>query len=87
MDMPVPDDVAKQLARAVKLLSKWRDERDRLIVEAHRASGGPREIARLAGVSHPTVIQIVRKSRAEDVSDETSEANERKPEAPRPEPH
>jgi hypothetical protein len=69
--VPVPEDVAKRLTRAVKLLSKWRDERDRLIVEAHNAGGGPREIARLAGVSHPTVIQIVRNSDAAVASHES----------------
>jgi transposase len=65
MGVPVPDDVAKRLSRAVRMLSKWRDERDRLVVEAHDAGGGPREIARLAGVSHPTVIQIVRRADTE----------------------
>jgi hypothetical protein len=68
--MPVPDDLARRLSRAARLSSKWRTERDRLIVEAHRAGGGVREIARLAGLSHPTVIEIVRGARQDEPSEE-----------------
>jgi hypothetical protein len=64
--VPVPDELAKRLSRAARLSTKWRAERDRLIIAAHDAGGGVREIARLAGVSHPTVIEIVRGARQDE---------------------
>ena len=56
----VPGDLAKRLQRAAKNQTKWRDERDDLIRAAYEAGGGVREIARLAGLSHPGVMRILR---------------------------
>ena len=59
--MPVQPDLAKKLAAVAASASKATVQRDRLIVEAYRAGGGLREIARLAGMSHPGVLRIIRR--------------------------
>lgn len=57
--------MARRLKREAAKLDAAREERDRLIVEAVHAGGGVREVARLAGLSHPSVLAIVRKAQDE----------------------
>jgi hypothetical protein len=59
--MPVQPDLARKLAAVAAAAVKSTAERDRLIVEAYQAGGSLREIARLAGLSHPGVLRIVRR--------------------------
>ncbi len=62
---PVPVDPAlsKRLARASQKAKDYTVERNRLIVEAHAAGGGVREIARLVGLTHPAVLRILAKAK------------------------
>lgn len=55
----------KALATAGAKVRDWTRERDRLIVEAHKAGTGPRAIARAVGLAHPSVIYIVRREAEE----------------------
>ena len=59
--MPISDDDARELSRAARMADTWRENRDRLIREAHANGAGLREIARLVGMTHPAVIKIVAK--------------------------
>jgi hypothetical protein len=63
--VPVDPDLAKRLQRAAERKERWHRERDDLIREAIAAGGGPREVARLAGLTHPSVLHIVAKGRKE----------------------
>lgn len=66
---PVPVDPAlsKRLSRTSQKAKDYTAERNRLIVEAHAAGGGVREIARLVGLSHPAVLRILAKA-AQDLT-------------------
>ena len=57
--VPIDEQLAKKLAAAAKKARDGREERDRLILEAYEAGGGPREIGRLVGLTHPGVLRIV----------------------------
>jgi hypothetical protein len=61
---PVPVDPAlsKRLSRTSQKAKDYTAERNRLIVEAHAAGGGVREIARLVGLTHPAVLRILAKA-------------------------
>lgn len=63
--VPVDPDMAKKIKREASKLDAARTERDRLIVQAVAAGGGVREVARLAGLAHPSVMAIVRKAQDE----------------------
>lgn len=60
--VPLPDDTARRLAAAGKHHRRWRAERDELIRVSYQEGAGPREIARLVGLSHPAVIRIIRQT-------------------------
>jgi predicted transcriptional regulator len=60
-DVPVAPDLARRLKATSKRATEATVERDRLIVEAHRAGGGVREIARLVGMTHPGVLRILKR--------------------------
>lgn len=60
-EVPVDPDLAKQLTAAGKAAKTKTALRDQLIGRAYAAGGGPREIGRLAGVSHVQVLNIVRR--------------------------
>lgn len=69
----VEEKLAMELARAGASAVASRHRRDALIVEAHKAGGGVREIARLVGLSHPAVLKIIEKARlVEDDATTTS---------------
>ncbi len=59
---PVPVDpaTAKRLTTAATKARDWTEERNRLIREAHAAGGGVREIARMVGLTHPAVLNILK---------------------------
>lgn len=57
-------DIARALTRAARQTDEWRRKRDALIVEAHREGIGIREIGRLAGLTHPTILNIIRRDEA-----------------------
>lgn len=59
----VEEKMAIDLARAGAGAAAARFKRDQLIVEAFKAGGGVREIARLVGLSHPAVLKIIEKAR------------------------
>ncbi len=77
---PVPVDPAlsKRLTRASQKAKDYTAERNRLIVEAHAAGGGVREIARLVGLTHPAVLRILAKAEG------TALRTERFPDPPGP---
>jgi DNA invertase Pin-like site-specific DNA recombinase len=58
--VPVDPAAAKRLTTAATKAREWTEERNRLIREAHAAGGGVREIARLVGLTHPTVLNILK---------------------------
>lgn len=60
--MPVDPALAKRLAAAARKAEEWRAERDRLIVQAVAEGGGVREVARLVGLTHPSVLKTVRRA-------------------------
>jgi hypothetical protein len=62
--VPVDPALSKRLTTAARKAEQWRSERDRLIVEAVRCGGGIREVARLAGLTHPSIIQTMRRAEA-----------------------
>lgn len=62
--VPVDPATAKAIAAAAKRARESTIERDRLIVQAYRAGGGMREIARLAGLTHPGVRRILERDGA-----------------------
>lgn len=52
---------ARELSRAAKQVQSSLLRRDELIVQAHGEGAGVREIARIAGLTHPTVLNILRR--------------------------
>jgi transposase-like protein len=58
--MPVGPATAKRLTTAANKARDWTEERNRLVREAHAAGGGVREIARLVGLTHPAVLNILK---------------------------
>lgn len=60
--VPVDPDLAKRLATAARKAEEWKVERDRLIVEAVAAGGGVREVARLVGLTHPSILKTVERA-------------------------
>lgn len=56
----IDPDTARKLTAAGRKARDARTERDRLIREAYEQGAGVREIARLVGLAHPSVIKIVR---------------------------
>jgi predicted transcriptional regulator len=58
--VPVDPTTAKRLTTAATKARDWTEERNRLIREAHAAGGGVREIARLVGLTHPAVLNIIK---------------------------
>jgi DNA invertase Pin-like site-specific DNA recombinase len=65
--VPMPDETAKRLKLAGRRQARWKQERDELIRLAHEQGAGPREIARLVGLSHAGVIRILRQQPPDDV--------------------
>lgn len=61
--MTLDDDITRELSRAAKQAETWLQRRDRLIVEAVAKGGGVREVARLAGLTHPSVLNILRREK------------------------
>ena len=59
--MSLPDDTARDLRTAGRKAREWTTRRDELILAAHTAGGGVREIARTVGLSHPAVSRILRR--------------------------
>lgn len=59
--MALDADAARELSRAAKQAQTWLERRDRLIVEALAEGAGVREVARCAGLAHPTVLNIQRR--------------------------
>lgn len=59
---PVPVDpaLARKLSTAAGKAREWTEERNHLVREAHEAGGGAREIARLVGLTHPAVLNIIK---------------------------
>lgn len=57
--MSLDKDAERDLSRAAKQAATWTERRNRLICEAHAAGGGVREIARIVGLSHPSVLNIL----------------------------
>lgn len=62
--VPLDPQVIRRLERAASKLDAARAERDTLIVQAVKAGGGVREVARSVGLSHPTVMGIVARAEA-----------------------
>lgn len=58
--MPVDPALAKRLTTSADKARSWTEERNRLIREVHAAGGGVREIARLVGLAHPSVLNILK---------------------------
>jgi hypothetical protein len=55
----VDTDVERTLRRLAARLEESRVQRDRLIYEAWKAGAGYRELARIVGLTHPAVMNIV----------------------------
>lgn len=58
--MPVPDDIATKLKRLSVRLKADREERNRLIIEAHAAGASLRDIEKVAGITYGAVLKIIR---------------------------
>ena len=58
--VPVDPAAAKRLTTAATKARDWTEERNRLIRESYAAEGGVREIARLVGLTHPSVLNILK---------------------------
>jgi transposase-like protein len=58
--VPVDPTTARRLTAVAKRAREATEERNRLIREAHAAGGGVREIARLVGLTHPSVLNILK---------------------------
>lgn len=56
--MPLDDDTARELSRAAKNVTTWTDKRNGLIRDALAAGHGVREVARVVGLNHATVLNI-----------------------------
>lgn len=59
--VPVAPDLTRRLTTAAGKARDWTEERNRLVREAHQAGGGAREIARLVGLTHPAVLNIIKR--------------------------
>jgi hypothetical protein len=57
--------IEQALAEAVRRMADGRQERDRLIVMAHEQGASLRDIARVAELTHPGVLAIVRRAQGE----------------------
>lgn len=57
---------ARKVQTAAAARTRTVQERDRLIVEAYHAGGGVREIARHVGLSHPVVLDILKRAEGQD---------------------
>lgn len=60
----IETDALRELSRAAKQAATWLERRNRLIVEAVDAGAGIREVARAVGLTHPTVLNILRREKA-----------------------
>ena len=60
-DVVLDPRVARRLDALAKKLDRTIEERNQLIVEAHREGAGLREIARAAGMTHPGVKDIIQR--------------------------
>jgi hypothetical protein len=61
-------ETAKKLRRAAANQRRWLAERDALILQADAEGAGPREIAREAGLTHPSVLHILARDKASEPS-------------------
>lgn len=61
----VGDDTAEKLRRAAGKIGTWTDKRDALIVQARSEGGTLREIAEMAGLTHPGVAKILERNETE----------------------
>lgn len=59
--MTLNPTATRALTRAAKAAAAAVGKRDRLIVEAVRAGGGVREVARAVGMNHSSVVFIVKR--------------------------
>jgi hypothetical protein len=57
--MALSDQTARSLRRAAANERRWLAKRNALIVQADAEGGSAREIARLAGLTHPGVLRIL----------------------------
>lgn len=62
--VPLDDATHRALDRLATKLERTTEERDALICEAYAAGAGLREIARAVHLTHPGVIQILKRSGA-----------------------
>ena len=58
--VPLPEDTARRLKRAGENQRKWIEQRNEMIVLAYEQGGGVREIGRLVGLSHVSVLNILK---------------------------
>jgi AcrR family transcriptional regulator len=58
------DDLWRRLRAAARRHVTYREDRDRMIVDAHRAGLSLQDIADAAGISKSGVYKIVRKERS-----------------------
>lgn len=58
--VPMSDETQRALVRAGRNFDKWREERKRLIIQAHREGASLREIGIRAGLTHVAVMKILR---------------------------
>ena len=65
----VEADLAKRIVTAARKGGEWARRRDELIVEALEAGGSAREVAKLAGLTHPAVSAIHQRWRAAQPAD------------------
>lgn len=64
--MAVDPALRRQLVRTATAIAKNTTERDRLIGVAYKAGGTLREIARAVGLTHPGVLNILRRDGVHD---------------------
>ena len=57
--MSLDENTARELSRAAKQASTWTERRNTLIREACAAGAGVREVARVVGLNHTTVLNIL----------------------------
>ena len=60
MTPPLDDATAKSLTNASAKAREWTEKRNALIREAVAAGAGVREVARAVGLSHPSVLNIIK---------------------------
>jgi transposase-like protein len=61
--VPLDDSTSRELRAAGNKVRQWTDRRDDLVRAAHAAGGGVREIARLVGLGHPSVLRILKREK------------------------